>query len=245
MKIQNYLPYFTCAGVVGVAVLSGNCTLKAEKILREKNLENAPIQDKAKETWKYYIPVVAACGLTIASVIATKRLNAKELATVTAACGYLAQKGSAVTREIIDRTNNEVAADVIKDAEAADVIKGGKIEYTGQSIEDTGNGKLLCIEGYTGRLFWSSEEAVKDAVRKFKNLFEQNRNVCLNDFYELLGIKKSHLGHQFGWVCDEDYSGTSGDDLDFEVEKVMDKDTRVPICCIDIYTYPFEGWQEV
>lgn len=236
MKIQNYLPYFTCAGVVGVAVLSGNATLKAEKILREKNLENAPIQDKAKETWKYYIPVVAACGLTIASVIATKRLNAKELATVTAACGYLAQKGSAVTREIIDRTNNEVAAEVIKDA---------KIEYTGQTIEDTGNGKLLCIEGYSGRLFWSSEEAVRDAVRKFKNLFEQNRNVCLNDFYELLGIEKSHFGHQFGWVCDEDYSGTSGDDLDFEVETVIDKDRKVPICCIDIYAYPFEGWQEV
>lgn len=236
MKIQNYLPYVTCAGVVGVAVLSGNCTLKAEKILREKNLENAPIGDKAKETWKYYIPVVAACGLTIASVIATKSLNAKELATVTAACGYLAQKGSAVTREIIDRTNNEVAADVIKDA---------KIEYTGQTIEDTGNGKLLCIEGYSGRLFWSSEEAVRDAVQKFKNLFEQDRNVCLNDFYELLGIEKTHFGHQFGWVCDEDYSGTSGDALDFEVETVMDKDKKVPICCIDIFNYPFEGWQEV
>lgn len=236
MKVQDYLPYFTCAGVVGVAVLSGNCTLKAEKILREKNLEDATIQDKAKETWKYYIPVVAACGLTIASVIATKRLNAKELATVTAACGYLAKKGSAVTREIIDRTNNEVAADVIKDA---------KIEYTGQTIEDTGNGKLLCIEGYSGRLFWSSEEAVRDAVQKFKNLFEQDRNVCLNDFYELLGIEKTHFGHQFGWVCDEDYSGTSGDDLNFEVETVMDKDKKVPICCIDIFNYPFEGWQEV
>ena len=236
MKIQDYLPYFTCAGVVGVAVLSGNCTLKAEKILREKNLENAPIQDKAKETWKYYIPVAAACGLTIASVIATKHLNAKELATVTAACGYLAQKGSAVTREIIDRTNNEIAADVVKDA---------KIEYTGQTIEDTGNGKLLCIEGYSGRLFWSSEESVKDAVQKFKNLFEQDRNVCLNDFYGLLGIEKTHFGHQFGWVCDEEYSGTSGDDLAFEVETVMDKDKKVPICCIDIFNYPFEGWQEV
>lgn len=236
MKIQNYLPYFTCAGVVGVAVLSGNCTLKAEKILREKNLENAPIQDKAKETWKYYIPVVTACGLTIATVIVTKRLNAKELATVTAACGYLAQKGSAVTREIIDRTNNEVAADVIKDA---------KIEYTGQTIEDTGNGKLLCIEAYSGRLFWSSEEAVKDAVQKFKDLFEQDRNVCLNNFYELLGIEKTHFGHQYGWVCDEDYSGTSGDDLGFEVETVTDKDRKVPICCIDIYTYPMECWQEV
>lgn len=236
MKIQDYLPYFTCAGVVGVAVLSGTCTLKAEKILREKNLENAPIQDKAKETWKYYIPVVAACGLTIASIIATKRLNAKELAAVTAACGYLAQKGSAVTREIIDRTNNEVAADVVKDA---------KIEYTGQTIEDTGNGKLLCIEGYSGRLFLSSEEAVRDAVQKFKNLFEQDRNVCLNDFYGLLGIEKTHLGHQFGWVCDEEYSGTSGDDLNFEVETVMDKDKKVPICCIDIYTYPMECWQEV
>lgn len=229
MKIQDYLPYFTCAGVIGVAVLSGNATLKAEKILREKNLEDAPIQDKAKETWKYYIPVVAACGLTIASVIATKRLNAKELATVTAACGYLAQKGSAVTREIIDRTNNEVAADVIKDA---------KIEYTGQTIEDTGNGKLLCIEGYSGRLFWSSEEAVRDAVRKFNELYAQNKYVCLNDFYELLGIETSHFGHQFSWAYGSDFYGEES--LDIQVEVVPDKNRNCNVCCIDIYTYPMD-----
>lgn len=235
MKIQNYLPYFTCAGVVGVAVLSGNATLKAEKILREKNLENATIQDKAKETWKYYIPVVAACGLTIASVIATKRLNAKELATVTAACGYLAQKGSAVTREIIDRTNNEVAADVIKDA---------KIEYTGQTIEDTGNGKLLCIEEYSGRLFWSSEEAVRDAVKRFNELYARDKYVCLNDFYELLGIETSQFGHQFGWVYGSDFYDEAP--LDIKVEVVPDKNRKCNICCIDIYdTYPMECWQEV
>ena len=234
MKIQDYLPYATCAGVVGVAVLSGNCTLKAEKILREKNLENAPIQDKAKETWKYYIPVVAACGLTIASVIATKRLNTKELATVTAACGYLAQKGSAVTREIIDRTNNEVAADVIKDA---------KIEYTGQTIEDTGNGKLLCIEGYSGRLFWSSEEAVRDAVKWFNELYTHEKYVCLNNFYEILGIETSHFGHQFGWAYGSDFYDEAP--LDIKVEVVPDKNYKCNICCIDIYTYPMECWQEV
>ena len=234
MKVQDYLPYATCAGVVGVAVLSGNCTLKAEKILREKNLEDAPIQDKAKETWKYYIPVVAACGLTIASVIATKRLNAKELAAVTAACGYLAQKGSAVTREIIDRTNNEVAADVIKDA---------KIGYTGQTIEDTGNGKLLCIEGYSGRLFWSSEEAVRDAVKRFNELYARDKYVCLNDFYELLGIETSHFGHQFGWAYGSDFYDEAP--LDIQVEVVPDKNRNCNICCIDIYTYPMECWQEV
>ena len=234
MKIQDYLPYATCAGVVGVSVLSGNCTLKAEKILREKNLEDATIGEKAKETWKYYIPVVAACGLTIASVIATKRLNAKELATVTAACGYLAQKGSAVTREIIDRTNNEVAADVIKDA---------KIEYTGQTIEDTGNGKLLCIEGYSGRLFWSSEEAVRDAVKRFNELYVRDKYVCLNDFYEILGIETTHFGHQYGWAYGSDFYDE--EPLDIQVEVVPDKERNCNICCIDIYTYPMECWQEV
>ena len=234
MKIQDYLPYFTCAGVVGVAVLSGNCALKAEKILREKNLENAPIQDKAKETWKYYIPVAAVAGATIVSVLVTKCLNAKELAAVTAACGYLAQKGSAVTREIIDRTNNEIAADVIKDA---------KIEYTGQTIEDTGNGKLLCIEGYSGRLFLSSEEAVRDAVKRFNELYARDKYVCLNDFYEILGIETSHFGHQFGWAYGSDFYDE--EPLNIQVEVVPDKERNCNICCIDIYTYPMECWQEV
>ena len=237
MKIQDYLPYATCAGVVGVAVLSGNCTLKAEKILRDKNLEDAPIQDKAKETWKYYIPVVAACGLTIATVIATKRLNAKELAAVTAACGYLAQKGSAVTKELVDIARG-------KDGGKVQDIVNPKFEYSGgQTIEDTGNGKLLCIEGYSGRLFWSSEEAVRDAVKRFNELYARDKYVCLNNFYELLGIETSHFGHQFGWAYGSDFYDE--EPLDIQVEVVPDKERNCNICCIDIYTYPMECWQEV
>ena len=31
------------------------------------------------------------------------------------------------------------------------------------SIEDTGYGDLLCLEGYSGRYFWSSKQAVDNA----------------------------------------------------------------------------------
>lgn len=237
MKIQDYLPYVTCAGVIGTALVSSKCTLEAEKILGDKNLKEAPIQDKAKETWKYYIPVAAVAGATIVSVLVTKRLNAKELAAVTAACGYLAQKGSAVTKELVD-----IARD--KDGGKVQDIVNPKFEYSGgQTIEDTGNGKLLCIEGYSGRLFWSSEEAVREAVRKFNELYARDKYVCLNNFYEILGIETSHFGHQFGWAYGSDFYGE--EPLDIQVETVMDKEKHVPICCIDIYTYPMECWQEV
>lgn len=237
MKVQDYLPYVTCAGVIGTALVSSKCTLEAEKILGEKNLKNAPIQDKAKETWKYYIPVVAVAGATIVSVLVTKRLNAKELAAVTAACGYLAQKGSAVTKKLVDISRGEDAATV-------KYITNPKFEYSGgQTIEDTGNGKLLCIEGYSGRLFWSSEEAVRDAVRKFNELYARDRYVCLNDFYEILGIETSHFGHQFGWAYGSDFYDE--EPLNIEVGVVPDNNRNCNICCIDIYTYPMECWQEV
>ena len=39
MKVQDYLPYATCAGIIATAVVSGKCSVKAEKILGEKNLK--------------------------------------------------------------------------------------------------------------------------------------------------------------------------------------------------------------
>lgn len=234
MKVQNYLPYIACAGVAASVATTAGCTLKAEKILGEKNLKDAPVEEKVKATWKYYIPVAAVAGATIVCILATKRLNAKELASVTAACTMLASKKSAIEKEIEKRYGKDAAEDIRKTVDKT---------WKSQTIEDTGKGKLLCIEGYSGRLFWSSEEAVKKAIDDFNYLYRRDQYVCLNDFYELLGIETSHFGHQYGWVYNSDYYDE--EPLNIQAEVVEDKDRGCNICCIDVYTYPMECWQEV
>lgn len=98
------------------------------------------------------------------------------------------------------------------------------------TIEETGNGQLLCLEGYGGRLFRSSEEAVKKAIKQFVDnylkacrMFDEDpahmyfEVFNFNDLYSMLGIAPTDFGDQFG------YSNVDGyriDDLDFEITLV-------------------------
>ena len=97
------------------------------------------------------------------------------------------------------------------------------------SIEDTGRGTTLCYEAWGGRLFYSDEGAVREAVDKF---VEEYADMCrrteedpaheycdvmnFNDLYALLGILPTHLGDAWGYSSSEDYAVM----LQFRVEMV-------------------------
>ena len=120
----------------------------------------------------------------------------------------------------------------------------GKKNFCKYSIEDTGFGDLLCLEGYSGRYFYSSKHAVDAAMQRFSASFKNGNYLCLNDLYNELRITPSHFGHQYGWApSDGWYDYENG--IDFECNFIYDRIFDRPIYIIDIYTYPMECWQEV
>ena len=119
-----------------------------------------------------------------------------------------------------------------------------RIRIRNYSVEDTGNGEILCLEGYSGRYFYSSFLAVDEALRIWSDAFSKGEYVCFNDLYKLLGIAETHFGWQYGYPANEDYYNFK-EGIEYECNYIHDPTLDRPIYCIDIYLYPMECWLEV
>ncbi len=116
------------------------------------------------------------------------------------------------------------------------------------TIEITGNGNLLCYEGFFGRWFRSSEVCVREAIAKFVDLYEQGNYLNYNDLYSLFNIAVTHVGNEYGYSASEDYKC----DLEFDITRIpadenfegMNEEVLV-IEPAGNYCYPFDCYMEV
>ena len=194
-KVVEHLPQIlsiiSCLGVGAVAYFSGKNTLKAKAVLDEKRLIKAKEENKSfhslqeyydmyrevpklgvKETlkavWKYYIPTAAAMGLTMGSMIASQKISAAQLASMTAACGYMALNRQMAGIEIHDENHGD-KEDLHRTQETAASIALEK----GIWGEQTGYGDELFVDAYSGRQFYSSKDAVMEGLREFTSWCEE------------------------------------------------------------------------
>jgi len=237
-------------GVAGTGVLSARGGIKAAKLLDEEK----PFKEELKATWKCYIPAGVVGGVTIASIVGSHCLNAKQIASLTAACGYLTYNRDRIkdkAKELLgeeqyEKMQKELYQELSADARVA--LEDGVL-----SVEATGHGDLLCLDGYSGRWFRSSREAVERAFDELNDRFQAGYGeyLCLNDYYKCLGIAETHFGWQYGWPANVDFYDTP---LQFELtyieqwEQWIDPSKggiREPVLVIDLYSYPTECWQEM
>lgn len=197
--------------------------------------------EKDGESWKNYIPVGAVGIATVAGIVVNHRINVKQIAALSATAAYLAANRDAIEESIKERFGEEALNDV-----RADARKKMSDKDSGKFVaEETGKGDLLCLEGYSGRWFRSSEHDVRKAMADLNEMFHNGEYVCLNDFYDLLGIETTHFGHQFGWAANDDYYDYKHDGIAMEANLMDDFGKNEPVLAIDIYTYPMECWLEV
>jgi hypothetical protein len=221
---KQHLPtILTCVGCLGVAG-TGYLAYLAGKNPGKKTL---------------LIPPVVVGGATIAAIILSDRVSAKTVAALTAAGTYVTLNRDMLEQEIEKRWGRDKLVEV-KHAISRALCK---ILDPHQTYEQTGYGNLLCIEGYSGRIFRSSKEAVDNAIAELNDRFDHGEYLSLNDFYDLLGIVGTHFGDQFGWPANPDYIDSP---IVMETNLVTNLvDFDEPVYCIDVYTYPMEGWMEV
>lgn len=230
----------TTIGVIGVPLtswISVKCHEKAQKA------------ETVEEKRKCYIPAVISGVITSGFIIGSHHSASKEIAAVTATATYAianrnrleAELGKYISSDEAKKLKEEMAKDTtMKDSDKLTTKKSK------HSIEWTGNGPLKVLEGYSGRLFYSSLEKVTEAERKLSERFQNGEYICMNDFYRYLGIVETHFGQQWGWVPDEDYypKWLEENPLQFENTMVEDEEGN-PMLVIDMYNYPMEAWAEV
>ena len=238
-----------CVGVVTTAMCAVRDSRKAVRVIDDMGLydaiEKPGVKEEVKATWQCYIPTVASAVGTITCIVLSRRISAKQIASITAAAGYLA-------------ANRDNYRNKIKEIAGGDVLKKVDRDFNierfrqQQTIEETGNGNLICLEGYSGRWFKSSEEAVREALQRYADRFGDGEYVNLNDLYDELDIVSTHFGAERGYAPGSDWFDM---DFNYDITLIPYSDLAVterqnvpegaPLLVIDIYTYPMECYMDV
>lgn len=201
---QTVLTVASIAGVAASIAVTAVMAPKAEKAIKAKLGSKSDKLEVVKTAAPYYIPTAVLGLLTIGSILLNHHVNRKALLGLSATTSYLVANRDQL-RKFIDE--NPKVKKIAEDAKEYFLPPKNACE----TIEETGNGDLLCFEAYTGRIFRSSEDAVIKAEDKLIEQYLDEEDggefgyASYNDLYYYLRIRQTQFGHEYGWANNEDY----------------------------------------
>lgn len=275
MKAERVvLAVTSVAGIIGAVACAIYETPKAEEALKEyklkkckEELEEIKEGDKEEKEEKkdirsiivrstrnriQYVGVAvphfwrtAACvAIAVGSELLFFKITTKELLLLSSTVGYLVADRKNIEHGIID----VVGEDKYKEIKAKALEKAFNDEpCSGQTIEETGEGNLLCKDEFSGRLFRSSETSVLEGIKYFKDTLKDNKCACYNNLYAYWGIECSEFGEKFGYAYDEDEE-TYPKPENIHIGTYIDynekyKENMLHIYFEDPYSEPDDNWR--
>ena len=210
----------TGLAVAGLIVSVGLMYKSAPKIKKriddcKEDLKKSPdekkqeiITDCVKDVAIEAVPTILTVGATTACIIGSNRASAKKIATLSAAYN-LTKVAADKWQEEAAKLLKEEGINKVKQAVTGEKVKENveNIDIDEDTAEYTGNGTVLCKDEYSGRLFYSSPEAIEQAINELSYRIISEMYVSVNDFYEILGISQTRMGDDFGWNLDDTDKG--------------------------------------
>jgi Tfp pilus assembly protein PilX len=222
-------------GVVAVAVTAVKCTPKykeavkeAEETIKEQedgSLETERVPMPKKEKTKIFVktmwPMMVAILVTCASIIGSQAVNAKRIATLSAAYTLATQKATEAAEKkaeefIKDKMGPEAASDYKKEREEehAEVKRVENAIDSLNRVYDTGAGNQLFLNKDIGVLLRGSYAYIEACVEAFNNSAMANAGYGEQNFMaynelmaQILGVDFEpdlyQLGNVVGYDADE------------------------------------------
>lgn len=212
------LTAFGAVGVAGTAVLTAKATFHASDLLREAALQeyeegeqvtteelNATFtkMEKAKLVWPLYITPVSTGALSIAAIVMSHRISSKRAAVIAAAYALNEKRIEEYQEKMKEKFGDK------KEKAARDEIQQDRVAamYEGGSANDIFfnplAGKVLIMEAYTGRPFWSKVEDIKAAANEINVEIANENSVRMSEFYDRIGLPHVSTSDYFGWNTNE------------------------------------------
>lgn len=210
---STILTFMGTVGVVATSVLAVKATpkalrlIEAEKMKRNtKKLEEhingedndweVPCElisdlkplEKVKVAWKPYIPAIITGASTIACIWGANYLSTRSQASLMSAYALLDNSYKEYrkrTKEMIPEESTNIEHAIIK----------SKYNPEMQLDDD----KELFYDMQAMRYFQSTMDDVKRAEELLNQKLATKGYACLNDFYDILGLKHVPYGYQLGW----------------------------------------------
>lgn len=211
----------TCAGGAGVittSVMAVKATPKALALLenaKEEKGEDLTKLETIKIAGPAYIPSVIIGASTIACIFGANALNKRQQAALMSVYALLDSSYKNYKNKVLELygedANQRVKEEIAKD----------KYDEDPQEVED---GKQLFYDDYSQRYFESTTEDVLRAENELNRMLAMEYGVCLNKFYELLGIERTDYGDYLGWFSGELVEAYWYSWIDFHHTKVVMED---------------------
>lgn len=196
-NLPEILTGVNLASTVGAVILTADATPKAVQIIRAAEIEKgAPLTlvEKTKKTWRQYLPAgvctAVALGTSIGSNMLSGRHNAELLMALTASERFIQSRAQTMEQKL--------EAPIVKEIKQEAPLKliPGDV-----GVIETGEGQELFYDAWFGRMFRSSEQAVRLAYAKF--LEDMSGSVgtfwSYNELYGLVGLNDVGGGNVVGW----------------------------------------------
>lgn len=193
---KNASTILTCiggAGVIATSVLAVRATPKALMLLenaKEEKGESLTKMEVVKAAGPAYIPAVLVGMSTIACIFGANALNQQRQAALMSAYALLdnayQQYKSKVTDLYGEEANLRVREDMAKD------------KYAGGNGLPNGD-VILFYDEFSERYFNATMTDILKAEYEVNKKLSNFGEVCLNEFYELVGLIKVDYGDYLGW----------------------------------------------
>lgn len=235
----------TCLGAAGVvvtAIVTAKATVKAVDILEDaENNHELTKKEKVKVVAPSYIPAVVLGASTVACIFGANVLNTKYQASLMSAYALVNSSyedykrklkelyGEDAHKKIMDELAVEKADDVC-------IYADGFIDSSNLTIDGDKAEKRLFYDAFSKRYFEASVEQVMAAEYHLNRNYMLRGSVCVNEWYEFLGLSYIEGGEVLGWdVCSEVFW------IDFDHDKMV-MDDGLECCCIHMPFEPNEDW---
>lgn len=191
-----------CAGLLSTAILTAKATPKALSILEDEihyrdrqNFSPMTKMDRAKLTWKCYIPAGAVGVISIGCIIGANTVNTRRGAALASLYAMsetaFREYKSKVVEEIGKNKSTKIYDDTIKSQIISNPPK--------DNVIITGNGDVMCMDLLSGRYFESSLEFIRQKINNLNYDLRSEMRLDLNQFYYEIGLDPIPLGEYVGF----------------------------------------------
>lgn len=193
-------------GVLTTSYLVAKATFTASEIIISNENEDPPSDDvkerfkeRARQTWRLYIPAGISGAATIFCVVGSSRAYSKR-ATAAVTAYSLSEMAFNEYREKVVEQIGKNKEQKIRDDIVQDHVTNNP---PNKEVVILSGGQVLCCELFTHRYFRSDMETLRKAQNDINEKIINTLYVTLDDFYDLIGLTNTSNSSKLGWDSDK------------------------------------------
>lgn len=196
-------------GIIGGVTAAVTAVKAAPSVSKKLNdISNRDYDDKKDEykdtamvIVKGYGPSIGMGVCSILCLVGSYKANTKRIASYAAAYHMTDAAFRDYKEHVADRIGPKKVRDIEDSLDLKTLDNNPPVE---ENIINTGNGTTLFYDSLTARYFYSDINHIRSAVNELNKriLSENEMYVCLNDYYDEIGIPRADVGELLGWNID-------------------------------------------